>query len=167
MSGRYRRIRETDMTKTGKKKRKSLRRKLTNVTVTNYFFLGTFIMLTVTFLFFYNVVLSRYRDNVDMARTMKDVLTAHIDISGLVDAVLLQERTDPENFRKTMFATEAADNDGQLLSYQWFTEEDPPLGKREDYQYVTNVLYAFNKNNQNLNGTSLMVFDKKTHIAAQ
>ena len=114
----------------------SLRRKLTGVTVANYFLLSIFIMLTVTLLFFYNVVRSRYSDNVDTARTIEDAITAHIDLSELVDAVLLQERTDPDNFRKTMFVTEADDSEGQLLSYKWFTEEDPPLAKRHDYRFV-------------------------------
>ena len=148
------------------RKKKSLRRKLTGITIANYFLLGIFILLTVSILFFYNVVRSRYRDNVDMAKTIKDVITSQIDISSLVDAVVLQERKDPEAFRKNMFVTEAEDHDGQVLSYQWFTEEDPPLAKRSDYQFVTDILYAFSSNNNNLNGTSLMVFDKKTHIAS-
>lgn len=148
------------------KKNVSLRRKLTTATVVNYFVLGTFIMLLVTALFFHSVVRSRYSDNVDMAKTIEDTLSANADISGLVDAVLEQERTDPEAFRKNMFVNDAADTEGQLLSYKWYTEEDPPLAKREDYQYISNVLYAFNSNNKNLNGTSLMVFDKKTHIAS-
>ena len=148
------------------RKKKSLRRKLTGITIANYFLLGIFILLTVSILFFYNVIRSRYRDNVDMAKTIKDVITSQIDISSLVDAVVLQERKDPEAFRKNMFVTEAEDQDGQVLSYQWFTEKDPPLAKRSDYQFVTDILYAFSSNNNNLNGTSLMVFDKKTHIAS-
>ena len=146
-------------------KRSRLRRKLTVATVLNYFLLGTFIMVTVVVLFFFNVVRSRYSDNVDMARTIEATVTSRIDISGLVNAVLAQEREDPDAFRAEMFVTEAGDSEGQLLSYQWFTEEDPPLAKREDYQFVTDILYAFNSNNKSLNGTSLMVFDKKTHIA--
>ena len=147
-------------------KRSSLGRKLTITMVVNYILLGTFILITVSGLFFYNVVRSRYSDNIDMSRTIKDTITSQMDISELVDAVLEQERPDPEAFRERMFVNEAGDEEGQILSYQWFTEEDPSLAQREDYRYVTDVLYAFNSNNQNLNGTSLMVFDKKTHIAS-
>ena len=146
-------------------RRTSLQRKLTGITVANYFLLGIFIMLTVSGMFLYNVVHGRYSDNVDTARTIESTINTNIDMSELVDEVLAQERTDPDAFRARMFVTEADDNEGQLLSYKWFTEEDPPLAKREDYQYITKVLYAFNSNNKNLNGTSIMVFDKKTHIA--
>lgn len=151
--------------KIGRHRRSLLRRKLTIATVVNYFLLGTFIMLTVVILFFLNVVRNRYSDNVDIARTIEDTVTLQVDLSELIDAVLAQEREDPDAFREEMFVTETGDTEGQLLSYQWFTEEDPPLAKRADYQRVTDVLYAFNSNNQSLNGTSLMVFDKKTHIA--
>ncbi len=147
-------------------KHSSLRRKLTITMVVNYILLGTFILTTVSGLFFYNVVRSRYSDNIDMSRTIKDTITSQLDISELVDAVLEQERPDPEAFRERMFVNEAGDEEGQILSYQWFTEEDPSLAQREDYRCVSDVLYAFNSNNQNLNGTSLMVFDKKTHIAS-
>ena len=149
-----------------RKKKKSLRRKLTVITVANYFLLGIFILLTVTLLFFYSIVYGRYSDNVDLAKTMKDTITSQIDLPKLIDAVLSEERADPETFRKEMFVTEADDTEGQLLSYEWFTEEDPDLAKRADYQTAQNILYAFNSNNKNLNGTSLMVFDKKTHIAS-
>lgn len=148
-----------------KHRRSKLRRKLTIATVLNYFLLGTFIMITVVILFFFNVVRSRYSDNVDIAKTIEDTVNSQLDLTVLVDAVLAQEREDPDAFRAEMFVTEADDSEGQLLSYQWFTEEDPPLAKRDDYKLVADVLYAFNSNNQNLNGTSLMVFDKKTHIA--
>ena len=147
-------------------KRKSLRHKLTLAVVINYLLLGSFTVVTVTALFFYNVVRGRYSDNVDLAKTMEDTIVSQINLSELVDAVVAQERSDPDKFRKEMFTQEAADQEGQLLSYKWYNEEDPQLAKRSDYQFVQDVLYAFNNNNQNLNGTSLMVFDKKTHIAS-
>ena len=146
-------------------KRSRLRKKLTVATVLNYFVLGTCIMIVVVALFFVNVVRNRYSDNVDIAKTIEDTVISQIDITNLVGAVLQQVREDPDAFRKKVFVTEASESEGQLLSYQWFTEENPPLAKRADYQSVVDMLYAFNSNNKNLNGTSLMVFDKTTHIA--
>ena len=148
------------------KRKVSLRSKLTFAVIMNYLILGAFVMLTVTALFFYSVVRARYSDNVDMAKTIEDTVISQVDLSKLVDAVIEQERTDTEAFKKRVFVNDAPDQDGQLLSYKWYTEENPDLAKRADYQYVEDVLYAFNRNNKNLNGTSLMVFDKKTHIAS-
>ena len=152
--------------RSNQQKIKSLSKRLTVATVANYMLLGTIIMLAVAVVFFINVVRGRYSDNVDIARTIKDTITSQVDISQLVDAVLLQERTDPDAFRAEMFVNDAADQEGQLLSYKWYNEDDPALAKREDYQFVADVMYAFNNNNKNLNGTSLMVFDRRTHIAA-
>lgn len=157
------------MSKTGQiknsSKTTSLNSKLTSSTVANYFFLGLVIMLFVTSAFMYYVIKSHYSDTVDMARTIRETLESTIDVSELVDAVLLQERSEIDGFETRMEKYDPGDNDGQLLNYGWYSEKDPPLAKRDDYQYVMNVLYVFGKNNKNLNGSCFMVFDKKTHIA--
>lgn len=157
------------MSKTGQiknsSKTTSLNSKLTSSTVANYFFLGLVIMLFVTSAFMYYVIKSHYSDTVDMARTIRETLESTIDVSELVDAVLLQERSEIDGFETRMEKYDPGDNDGQLLNYRWYSEKDPPLAKRDDYQYVMNVLYVFGKNNKNLNGSCFMVFDKKTHIA--
>ena len=157
------------MSKTGQKKNSSrtasLNSKLTSATVVNYFILGMVIMLFVTSSFMYYVIRSHYSDTVDMARTIRETLESTIDVSELVDAVLLQERSDTDGFESRMEKYDPGDNDGQLLNYRWYSEKDPPLAKRDDCQYVMDVLYIFGKNNKNLNGSCFMVFDKKTHIA--
>lgn len=161
--------RDAEMSKTGQiknsSKTTSLNSKLTSSTVANYFFLGLVIMLIVTSAFMYYVIKSHYSDTVDMARTIRETLESTIDVSELVDAVLLQERSEIDGFETRMEKYDPGDNDGQLLNYGWYSEKDPPLAKRDDYQYVMNVLYVFGKNNKNLNGSCFMVFDKKTHIA--
>ena len=151
-------------TKMGRKRR-TLSQKVTISSIAHAGILGTAVLLIGMFLFMYSILYDSYRDTANMAQTVSDVLQTTADVPGLVDAVLAQEREDP-HFEDRMEASNPAETEGQLLNYRWYTEEDPPLAKRDDYQQVMDIILAFGKNNTQLNGTSLMVFDKKTHIAS-
>ncbi len=146
-------------------KRRTLSQKVTITSILHAGILGTAVLLIGMFLFMYSILYDSYDDTVNMAQSVSDVLQTTADVPGLVDAVLAQERSDP-HFEERMEASNPAETEGQLLNYRWYTEEDPPLAKREDYQQVMDIILAFGKNNSQLNGTSLMVFDKKTHIAS-
>ncbi|WP_051688448.1 PP2C family protein-serine/threonine phosphatase [Butyrivibrio sp. AE2032] len=127
--------------------------------------LGTVVLLISVGIFLYSILSSNYGDTVNIARTISAVLQKSGDVPGLVDAVLAQEREN-QNFEEEFEKNNPADTEGQLLNYRWYTEENPPLAKRQDYQRVMDIIATFNGNNPDLNGTCLMVFDKETHIAS-
>lgn len=154
-----------DMEIKGKKKKQGkLSRRIMLSSVMHAGILGTIIMLISLGLFMYGVLWEKYADTVNLAETASEVLSVAADVPGLVGAVLQQEREDPE-FEAILTKDNAAHQEGQLLNYRWYTEEDPPLALREDYQRVMELILVFNQNNPDLNGSSLMVFDKRTHIA--
>ncbi len=148
-----------------RRKRRTLSQKVTISSITHAGILGTAVLLIGMFLFMYSILYDSYGDTVNIARTVSDVLQTTADVPGLVDAVLAQERDDP-HFEDRMEASNPADTEGQLLNYRWYKEENPSLAKRDDYQQAMDIILSFGKNNTQLNGTSLMVFDKKTHIAS-
>ena len=147
------------------KKRGTLSKKVMVSSVLHAGILGTAVMLISFALFLYAVLYENYGDTVYMAKTVSEVLQATADVPGLVDAVLEQEREN-QDFEEQMVKNNPAETEGQLLNYRWYTEVDPPLAKRQDYQDVMKIIYSFGKNNRDLNGTCLMVFDKETHIAS-
>ena len=147
------------------KMRDTLSRKVMLSSVLHAGILGTVIMLISLSLFLYAILRENYADTVNMAGTVSGVLMKNADVPGLVDAVLKQEREN-QNFEEQLEKNNPANTEGQLLNYRWYTETDPPLAKRQDYQQVMDIIYTFGKNNRDLNGTCLMVFDKKTHIAS-
>lgn len=160
--------RDTEQIRDKKKKRKkqrTLSQKVTISSIAHAGILGTAVLLIGMFLFMYSILYDSYGDTVNIARTVSDVLQETADVPGLVDAVLAQEREDP-HFEDRMEASNPADTEGQLLNYRWYTETDPPLARRDDYQQIIDIILSFGKNNTQLNGTCLMVFDKKTHIAS-
>ena len=149
----------------GKRKQVTIAKKVIRSNMAHAVFLGTLIMVVSMVMFLYGILNRSYENTVQMARTTSDILKDNADVPGLVDAVLSQERENPD-FEAVMEKSNPADTEGQLLNYRWYTEEDPPLAQRADYKKVMSTIYTFNQNNSDLNGTSLMVFDKKTHIAA-
>ncbi len=153
------------MKKKKARKQKTIAKKVMISSVAHAAILGTVIMLISIFLFMYNVLRTKYNDTINLARTASEVLQTTTDVPTLVDAVLAQEREN-QNFEEQMEKNNPAETEGQLLNYRWYTEEDPPLAKRQDYQDVMNIILTFGRNNKDLNGTCLMVFDKRTHIAS-
>ena len=148
-----------------KTKNVPIARKVMAVSITHSVILGMIVLVVCVFLFMYYILKESYADTAYMGKTIADVLKTNADVPGLVDAVLLQERQNPD-FDKWMKKKNPAHTNGQLLNYRWHTEENPPLAKREDYQKVMETILTFNRNDEDLNGSSLMVFDKQTHIAA-
>ena len=148
-----------------KQKQVTIAKKVIHSSMAHAVFLGTLVMVVSMVMFLYGILNRSYEDTVQMARTASEILKDNADVPGLVDAVLAQERENPD-FEATMDKSNPADTEGQLLNYRWYTEEDPPLSKRADYGKVMSTIYTFNRNNSDLNGSCLMVFDKKTHIAA-
>lgn len=150
----------------GKKTKGVLARKMTVISVSHAMVLGILVMLISLVLFLFGSLSISYRETASMARVISRVLEENADVNGLVDAVLKQMREDQGSFRERLEKHDPAQTEGQLLNYRWYTEENPPLAKREDYQKVFDTLLLFNQNYESLNGTSLMVFDKKTHTAS-
>lgn len=152
---------------TNKKRQKSvpIARKIMAINVAHSVFLGVIVLLVSMILFMYYILHKSYADTVHLAGTISEVLENNADVPGLVDAVLTQERENPD-FEKWMTKKNPANTKGQLLNYRWLSEKNPPLARREDYQKVMDTIFIFNKNNADLNGSSLMVFDKQTHTAA-
>ncbi len=116
-------------------------------------------------IFLYSILRSNYEETVNMTRTISEVLQKNAEVPQPVDAVLSEEREN-QNFEEELEKNNPADTEGQLLNYRWYTENNPPLAERQDYQQVMDIIAIFNGNNPDLNGTCLMVFDKETHIAS-
>ena len=140
-------------------------RKIMAINIAHSVFLGVIVLLVCMLLFLYYILKDSYSDTVHLAGTIAEVLENNADVPGLVDAVLTQERENPD-LEKWLTKKNPANTNGQLLNYRWLSEENPPLARREDYQKVMDTIFIFNKNNADLNGSSLMVFDKQTHTAA-
>ncbi len=151
--------------KTTRRKSVPIARKVMAVSAAHSVILGLIVLIVSVILFMYYILNKSYADTAYMGRTIADVLEANADVPGLVDAVLKQERENPD-FDKWMKKKDPAHTNGQLLNYRWYTEENPPLAKREDYQKVMETILSFNRNDEDLNGSCLMVFDKQTHTAA-
>ncbi len=118
--------------------------------------LGAVVLLISVGIFLYSILSSNYGDTVNIARTISAVLQKSGDVPGLVDAVLAQEREN-QNFEEEFEKNNPADTEGQLLNYRWYTEENPPLAKRQDYQRVMDIIATFNGNNPDLNGTCSLI----------
>ncbi len=158
-------INNSESEKNKDKKNGRLSKKVMLSSILHSAVLGVLVLFISVGIFMYSILRSNYEDTVYMARTISSVLQKNADVPMLVDAVLSQEREN-QNFEAEFEKSNPADTEGQLLNYRWYTEENPPLAKREDYQQVIDIIATFNGNNPDLNGSCLMVFDKETHIAS-